>query len=363
MNWPEWFEQISHLLRMLKGRAEMDRLFLHNNEPRRAYVIAEIGGNFTTFEEAKNLVDAAYACGVDAVKLQTFRADTLASRNALFDMENTGVTSQYKLFRKYEIDEELHREIFSYIRSRGLDWFSTPSHETDVDLLESLGVRIYKIGSDDANNIPFLKYVAATMKPVILATGMCTMEEVREAVDTIQGCGNNRIALLHAVTSYPTHPEHVNLLAMDRMRREFGLPVGYSDHTLGTVACVAAAAMGAMVLEKHFTLDKNADGPDHMLSADPGEMKALVEQVRLVELMLGSGLKVPAESERVTRINNRKSLVANRTLAAGEVISPDSIGIKRPGHGIPPRYYEMVVGRCTTRALAIDETISWSDLR
>jgi N,N'-diacetyllegionaminate synthase len=330
---------------------------------RKIYIIAEIGGNFTSFDEAKALVDAACACGVNAVKIQTFRADTLASRNALFDMENTGITSQYDLFRKFEIDEALHRSIFSYIHSLGLDWFSTPSHETDVDMLERLGVSTYKIGSDDANNIPFLKYVAARMKPIILATGMCTMEEVQEAISTIQGQGNSRIVLLHAVTSYPTHPENVNLLAMRRMMKEFGLPVGYSDHTLGTVACVAAAAMGAVVLEKHFTLDKNAEGPDHMLSADPAEMKTLVEQVRTVELMLGNGLKTPTESESGTRINNRKSVVAKASLSPGDVITPDSIAIKRPGLGIPPKYFEMIVGRRVARSLAVDEVISWGDLQ
>lgn len=341
----------------------MNSFLLHNQGSRKIFVIAEIGGNFTSLDEAKSLVDAACTCGVNAVKIQTFRAETLASRNALFDMENTGITSQYDMFKKFEIDETLHRSIFSYIHSLGLDWFSTPSHESDVDLLERLGVSTYKIGSDDANNIPFLKYVASKKKPIILATGMCTMEEVREAISAIQGQGNSRIMLLHAVTSYPTHPENVNLLAMRRMKKEFGLPVGYSDHTLGTVACVAAAAMGAVILEKHFTLDKNAEGPDHMLSADPAEMKALVDQVRLVELMLGNGLKIPAESESRTRINNRKSIVAKTPLRPGDVIIPDSIAVKRPGHGIAPKYLEMVVGRRVSRSLAEDEVISWSDLQ
>jgi len=327
------------------------------------YIIAEIGGNFTSFTEAKALVDAAYACGVDAVKLQTFRAETVASKNALFNMENTGITSQYELFRKYEIDEDLHRKVFEHIASLGLDWFSTPSHETDVEMLERLGVEAYKIGSDDAVNIPFLKYLAKKMKPIILATGMCTLEEVRESVSTIQGEGNSNIILLHAVTSYPTHPEHVNLLAMKRMMKEFDLPIGYSDHTFGTVACVAAASMGAAVLEKHFTLDKNADGPDHMLSADPAEMKSLVDQVRLVERMMGSGIKMPSDSERITRLNNRKSIVANRVLQPGDQLTPDVISVKRPGNGIAPRYFEMVSGRTVAREMAADEVIDWGDLK
>lgn len=329
---------------------------------RRAYIIAEIGGNFTAFDEAKALVDAALKCGVDSVKLQTYRADTIASKKAVFDMENTGVVSQYELFKKYEIDEELHRKIFDYIKSKGLDWFSTPSHETDVDMLDRLGAVAFKVGSDDAVNIPFLKYIARKGKPIILATGMCTMEEVRESVSTILGEGNMEVALLHAVTSYPTHPENVNLLAMKSMMEEFKLPVGYSDHTIGTVACVAAAAMGAVILEKHFTVDKNAQGPDHMLSADPFEMKAIVEQVRALEAMLGSGVKMPAASEKTTRINNRKSIVAAKKIGQGQGITENDIAIKRPGYGIAPKHFEFVIGRKAGRDIEEDEVITWGDL-
>lgn len=330
---------------------------------RSTYIIAEIGGNFTTFEEAMALIDAAHACGVDAIKLQTYRAETVTSKKAIFDMENTGITSQFDLFKKYEIDETLHRQVFDYIQSKGLDWFSTPSHETDVDMLEKLGVSAYKVGSDDAVNIPFLKYIARKGKPIILATGMCTMEEVKESVAAILGEGNSQLVLLHAVTSYPTHPEHVNLLAMKKMMDEFDLPVGYSDHTIGTVACIAAAAMGAVVLEKHFTNDKNADGPDHMLSADPVEMKSIVGQVRTLEKMLGSGIKMPAASERTTRLNNRKSVVATKSLPAGHLLTPQDMAIKRPGLGIAPKFFEQIVGCVLNRPLDEDEVITWSDVR
>ncbi len=326
------------------------------------YIVAEIGGNFITFEEAKILIDSAKDCGVDAVKLQTYRAETVASKKAVFDMENTGRSSQFDLFKKYEIDEKLHRQVFGYIQAEGLDWFSTPSHETDVDLLERLGVGAFKIGSDDAVNIPFLKYVARKGKPIILATGMCTLEEVKESVSVILGEGNPRLALLHAVTSYPTHPDHVNLRAMKKMMEEFDLPVGYSDHTIGTVACVAAAAMGARILEKHFTIDKNAPGPDHRLSADPAEMKFIVEQVRTLEKMLGHGIKMPATSETTTRINNRKSIVAARSLPAGHLLTAQDIAVKRPGLGIAPKYYEQVVGCVLNKRMEEDEVIHWSDV-
>ena len=329
----------------------------------RCYIIAEIGGNFTTLEQAKRLIDAAAGCAVDAVKLQTYRADTVASRKAIFDMENTGVVSQHELFKQYEIGEALHREVFAYAESKGLDCFSTPSHESDVDLLESFGVGIHKIGSDDAVNIPFLRYVARTGKPMILSTGMCTLEEVRTSVDAILAEGNRQLTLLHAITSYPTHPENVNLAAMQTLMREFPqLDVGYSDHTLSPVACLCAAAMGARVLERHFTYDKKAEGPDHALSADPAEMKWLVEAVRSFEVMRGCGVKRPADSERTTRINNRKSVVLARPVKAGERLGRADLAVKRPGTGIPPALLEKVIGRAMRSDMEADAVLTWDDL-
>jgi sialic acid synthase SpsE len=331
--------------------------------PDRCYIIAEIGGNFVTFEQARGLIDAAVESGADAVKLQTYRAETVASRAAVFDMENTGVTSQYELFQKYQIDAQLHREIFTYAESRGIDWFSTPSHATDVDFLEQCGVGAHKIGSDDAANLPFLRYVARTGKPIILSTGMCTLDEVREAVDTIVGEGNERLVILHAITSYPTHPENVNLKAIPTLIKEFPkFDVGYSDHTLTPVASLCAVAMGARVIERHFTLDKHAEGPDHRLSTDPAEMRWLVEAIRSFEVMRGSGNKVPAESEITTRINNRKSLVLNRDVAAGDRLSVTDLSVKRPGTGIAPKYFDQVVGRVVARAMASDAVLQWDDL-
>lgn len=335
-----------------------------NYRPDRCYLIAEIGGNFTTFEEARRLIDDAGRCGADAVKLQTYRADTLSSKKAVFDMENTGVTSQYDLFVKYQIGEDLHRQVFDYVQATGLDWFSTPSHETDVDLLENLGVGAHKIGSDDAWNIPFLRYVARTGKPVLLSTGMCTLEEVKESVAAIREEGCKQLILLHAITSYPTHPENVNLRAMQTLMREFpGIDVGYSDHTLGPIACIAAAAMGARVLEKHFTYDKNAAGPDHQLSADPAELKEIVDAVRTFEIMRGTGVKEPAESERITRLNNRKSIVLLRSVKAGEPITLEHLAVKRPGMGIPPKFLAELPGRVVRRDMSAEEVLTWEDLQ
>ena len=329
----------------------------------KCYIIAEIGGNFTTYEQAVKLIDAAVACGVDAVKLQTYRAETVASRKAMFDMENTGNVSQFDLFKKYQIDRELHQQVFAYAEKKGLDWFSSPSHETDLAMLEELGVGVHKIGSDDAVNLPFLRNVARLGKPMILSTGMCHLDEVKESVGAILNEGNNKLILLHAITSYPTHAPNVNLAAMQTLMQTFPkLDVGYSDHTLTPVACLAAVAMGARVIERHFTYDKKADGPDHMLSADPAEMKWLVDAVREFEVMRGDGIKRPAESEKTTRINNRKSVVLARAVAAGEILSKDHLAIKRPGYGIAPKDLEKVFGRATNKAMDTDSVLVWEDL-
>lgn len=329
----------------------------------KCYIIAEIGGNFTTYEQAVKLIDAAVACGVDAVKLQTYRAETVASRKAMFDMENTGNVSQFDLFKKYQIDRELHQQVFAYAEKKGLDWFSSPSHETDLAMLEELGVGVHKIGSDDAVNLPFLRNVARLGKPMILSTGMCNLDEVKESVSAILNEGNNKLILLHAITSYPTHAPNVNLAAMQTLMQTFPkLDVGYSDHTLTPVACLAAVAMGARVIERHFTYEKKADGPDHMLSADPAEMKWLVDAVREFEVMRGDGIKRPAESEKTTRINNRKSVVLARAVAAGEILSKDHLTIKRPGYGIAPKDLEKVFGRATNKAMDTDSVLVWEDL-
>ena len=297
------------------------------------------------------------------MKLQTYRAETLSSRKAMFDMENTGVVSQFELFEQYSVSEELHRQVFDYARQKGLDVFSSPSHRTDVDLLERLGCDAYKIGSDDAYNLPLLKYIASKGKPVIYATGMCTMEEVKESVNAMLAEGNSDISILHAITSYPTHAEDVNLNAMLSIKREFPeLTVGYSDHTLGINACLFAAAMGAQILEKHFTYDKHAEGPDHMHSADPQEMKAIVDGVRELEVMRGNGIKMPAASEYGTRRNNRKSIVMERDVKAGECIGVQDVDIKRPGYGIQPKYLEQVIGRRAAHDLKSDDILRWEDL-
>lgn len=322
-------------------------------------IIAEIGGNFRTFPEAKKLIDLAANAGADMVKLQTYRAETISSKSAMFSMRNTGNVDQFSLFKKYEIDLGLHKEIWDYCAELNLFVCSTPSHMSDVELLEKLDCGVYKIGADDAVNLPFLREVAKIGKPIILSTGMCTMAEVDMTVSEILGAGNSDLVLLHCVTDYPTDIDDVNLLSIPEMKRRFGLPVGFSDHTIGTLACLTAASIGANVLEKHFTFDKNADGPDHILSADPVEFAEIVCNTRLIEKALGDGVKRPSKGEKQTRINNRKSVVSLIDIPKGTVIRPEMVAIKRPGMGIAPKDIDLVIGRTAQRDIAAEEPIFW----
>lgn len=328
----------------------------------RCYIVAEIGGNFQDYDTAVLLIDQAKECGVDAVKLQTYRAETISSRYAVFDMENTGVASQIEYFKKYEIDEALHKRIYQYAQEKCLDIFSTPSHITDVAMLERLGTDVYKIGADDATNLPFLEEIAGLNKPILLSTGMCTIEEIKEAVNAIVSMGNNKLVIMHVVSLYPTAPQYVNLEAIRTLQREFPqFTIGYSDHTLGVDSCIFAAVMGAQIIEKHFTYDKNADGPDHVLSATQDEMKILVDKIRLYEQMRGNGIKMPVGDEAKNRRNNRKSIVCVRDMKEGDMITNEDIDIKRPGSGILPKYKEMLIGKRVTRDIEEDTLLQWSD--
>lgn len=333
-----------------------------NSRYDKCYIVAEIGGNFNDLTTAQRLIDDAYESGVDAVKLQTYRATTLSSKEAMFDMENTGVASQIEYFKKYEISDEMHGKLFEYAKEKGLDIFSTPSHFTDVEMLERLNADVYKIGADDVVNIPFLKAIARLQKPIMLSTGMCTLNEVKEAVDAIIEEGNSDIVIMHVVSLYPTAPQYVNLEAIKTLQREFPqFTIGYSDHTLGVDSCIFAAVMGAKVIEKHFTYDKHADGPDHMLSATRDEMKILVDKIRLYEQMRGNGIKMPVGDEVKNRRNNRKSIVCVRNMKKGDIITNEDIDIKRPGFGILPKYKEMLIGKRVTRDIEEDTLVQWSD--
>ena len=330
------------------------------------FIIAEIGGNFATSEEGKKFVDAAVTAGADAVKFQTYRADTVASKKAMFDMPNVGKMPQWEYFRKTELSEDMHSKLFSYAAERGIMAFSSPSHESDVELLEKFNVPAYKIGSDDAVNVPFIEYVAKIGKPAILSTGMCTLDDVEESVKAFLATGNKQLVVLHCVAQYPTEPKDVNLRSMVTMQRElekYGVPVGWSDHTMGIDVSLAAAALGASAIEKHFTIDKTFPGADNMHSADPEEMKNLVEWSRRIYAALGSPVKKPSEAEmRVNIRENRKSIVAEKNIPAGAAITRDMIAVKRPGTGILPRYFKELIGRRTKKNIETDDVVKWEDL-
>lgn len=325
------------------------------------FIIAEIGYNFNTLDEALRSIDAAIDCSVDAVKLQTFRADMVTTRDIDFPKE-AGGTSQYEEFKRYELSEEWHRAIFKYAREKGIIAFSTPAHQTDVELLERLEVPLYKVGSDDCTNLPFLKYIAEIGKPMIVSTGMANLAEVVEAVETILSTGNKQLVILHTVSNYPIKDmEQVNLRAIQTLRQAFNneILVGYSDHTISLTIPVAAVTLGACVYERHFTIDKNLDAPDAFLSADPAEMKAIVKAIREAERALGDGIKGPASSEKDMRRDTRKSIIARRNIRKGEKITADKVIIKRPGYGIEPKHLNIVIGRKASVDIKEDEVITW----
>ena len=333
-----------------------------------AFVIAEAGVNHNgDLDLARRLVDAAAAAGADAVKFQTFRTDALVSAaapKARYQVETTGGgESQQAMLARLELGWDAHATLRDHAAARGLVFFSTPFDEASADLLGELGVELFKVPSGEVTNLPLLRHVAAKGRPVLLSTGMSTLDEVATAVETIRAAGDPPLAILHCVSAYPAPVEDTNLRAMDTLRTRFGRPVGLSDHSLGIEIALAAVARGAAVLEKHLTLDRALPGPDHRASLEPTDFIALVRGVRAIERALGDGDKRPMPSEVDTRAVARRSLVAARPLPAGHRLLRADIAIKRPGTGIAPGDLDAVVGRTLARALDADELLDWSALR
>lgn len=331
------------------------------------FVVAEAGVNHNgDMALARRLVEAAAEAGADAVKFQTFSTEALVSRDAPkagYQVETTGeAESQRDMLARLELSPDQHAELQQLCAKRGVLFFSAPFDETRADLLDALGVPLFKIPSGEITNLPLLRHIAAKRRPVILSTGMSTLEEVETAVTTIRDAGDPPLALLHCLSAYPAPAAETNLKAMDTLRQRFGVPVGLSDHTLGIEVAVAAVARGARIIEKHLTLDKSLPGPDHRASLDPVEFASLVRSIRTVESALGDGEKRPMPSEMDTRRVARKSLVAARAIPAGEPLTAELIRVKRPGTGIPPADLERVLGRPVKRALSADEVIGWEDL-
>lgn len=332
----------------------------------RCFIIAEAGVNHNgDINIAKKLVDKAKEAGVDAIKFQTFRAENLVTKEAPkaeYQKETTGDGSQFEMLKKLALSLEDHIILKKYCEEKGIMFISTPFDYESVDLLEKTGVSLYKVSSGDLTNLPLLSYIANKNKPIILSTGMANLGEVEEAVETISKAGNDRIILLHCTSNYPTAYEDVNLRAMLTMKEAFKLPVGYSDHTIGIEIPIAAVALGAKVIEKHFTLDRNMKGPDHRASIEPDELKIMVRSIRNIELAMGDGIKRCNKSEENIRKVARKSIVAGRDISKDEVITINNISFKRPEFGLKPKYVDLVVGKKARRNIKVNEFITFNDV-
>lgn len=325
-------------------------------------VIAEAGVNHNgDLGLAEALIDAAADAGAPVVKFQTFSADRLVTRDApkaLYQIETTGGReSQWAMLKRLELSRADHLALQRHCHKRGIEFLSTPFDETAADMLAELGVARFKIASGEATNLPFLAHLARIGRPLILSTGMTDMAEVAAAVQTIREAGNPPLTILHCVSSYPAAPQDYNLRVLATLAATFNLPVGLSDHSLGLSVTLAAVALGATVIEKHLTLDRAMTGPDHRASLEPSELAALVRDVAIVEQALGDGVKRPTAAELPLRAIARKSVVAARDIAAGQIIAAADLAIRRPGTGLAPAQLPTVVGRTARGAIAADTPI------
>lgn len=339
------------------------------------FIIAEAGVNHNgDLALAHRLVKVAASSGADAVKFQTFSADKLTSKGAQkaeYQKQTTGDGSQYEMLKALELSDESHRELARLCVDLGIEFMSTAFDEDSLDLLVELGIRRIKVPSGELTNHPFLRFMASKNLPMILSTGMADLAEVEAAVAIIaeerQKLGliaplTDILTILQCTSNYPASISDVNLRAMLTMGHATGMPIGYSDHTLGLTVSAAAVAMGATVIEKHFTLDKTMPGPDHAASLNPEELAALVKEIRSVETAFGDGVKAPAASEVPVRELVRRSVTAARPIAAGSVISAGDLTLMRPGWGIEPKDLDAVIGRRAERLIQAGQTLAWTDL-
>ena len=330
----------------------------------RVLIIAEAGVNHNgSIQLAKKLIDKAVFSGADAVKFQTFKATNVVSKNAPkadYQKQTTNLReSQFDMIKRLELDERAHQELIAYCKEANIMFLSTPFDLDSVDLLNELGLQIFKIPSGEITNLPYLRRIGSLCKEVILSTGMSDLKEIGEAIKILTNAGTlkENITVLHANTMYPTPMEDVNLRAMQTIQNKFDVAVGYSDHTLGIEVDIAAVAMGATVIEKHFTIDKTMDGPDHKSSIDPEELKAMVSSIRNIEKALGSSIKKPSKSEKPNISMARKSIVARKSIKKGELFTEKNITIKRPGIGISPMKWDTILGKVAERDYQIDDLL------
>ena len=328
------------------------------------FIIAEAGVNHNgSVQLAKRLIDVAIDSGADAVKFQTFKTENLVSKNAQkanYQKQTTNVSeSQFDMIKKFEFGVGIHRELIAYCQEKNIMFLSTPFDHDSIHMLNDLGLQIFKIPSGEITNLPYLKRIGLLEKQLILSTGMSNLQEVEDALNILIDAGTPKenITVMHANTMYPTPMEDVNLNAMLTIRKEFGIGIGYSDHTLGIEMDIAAVAMGASCIEKHFTLDKTMDGPDHKASLEPKELKMMVRSIRNIEKALGSGEKKPSPSESVNIKIVRKSIVANKDIKEGDLLTDKNIAVKRPGSGITPMKWDDVINSIATKSYNTDDLI------
>ncbi len=328
------------------------------------FIIAEAGVNHNgSIDLAKKLIDVAANSGVDAVKFQTFKAQNLVAKNtqkAEYQKQTTDASeSQFDMIKKLELDVDTHKELITYCQEKNIIFLSTPFDHDSINLLSDLGLQTFKIPSGEITNLPYLRHVGSLDKQVVLSTGMSNLIEVGDALNILINAGTlkDNITVLHANTMYPTPMKDVNLNAMLTIQEEFGVAVGYSDHTLGIEVDIAAVAMGASCIEKHFTLDKTMDGPDHKASLEPEELKAMVGAIRNIEKALGSSEKKPSPSETVNIDVVRKSIVAKTNINKGDILDENNLCVKRPGSGVSPMKWDEVIGTAASKDYNTDELI------
>lgn len=330
----------------------------------KVFIIAEAGVNHNgSLELAKKLIDSAVEARADAVKFQTFKADKLLSKcaqKADYQKQATSVDeTQYEMIKKLELDQNAHRALINYCKDKGIMFLSTPFDHDSIDLLISFEMPIFKIPSGEITNLPYLRHIGRLNKEVILSTGMANLDEVQDALEVLIKAGTSKvkITVLHATTEYPCPIDEVNLRAMQTIKNAFDVKVGYSDHTHGIEVPIAAVAMGACVIEKHFTLDRTMEGPDHKASLEPDELRAMVQAIRHIEQALGDGVKMPSMSEQKNIPIVRKSILASRPIKMGETFTDNNLIVKRPGNGISPMRWDEIVGHKATRNFSADELI------
>jgi N,N'-diacetyllegionaminate synthase len=343
-------------------KIRLDNRKLGSGEP--CFIVAEAGVNHNgDIDLAKNLIDEAKKANADAVKFQAFKAERIASiyaRKTAYQIRTTKRNeSQLAMLKRLELSDEEFKELYDHSKKKNIIFLSSAFDKESVDLLDNLGVPAFKIASGEITNFPLLAYIAKRGKPVILSTGMSTLKEIREALSVIRKNGTKDVILLHCLTSYPAKDQETNLRVIETLRQKFRVPVGFSDHTLGITVSIAAVALGAVLIERHFTSSRDLPGPDQKASLEPNELKEMISTIRTVEKALGNGVKKLTEEEKQIRKDVRKSVVARVKIPQGTVITEDMLDTKRPGLGIEPKYLNRIIGKRAKRDMMPDEFITF----